>query len=149
MKVAWHLCPRLFLVWLILRPWRWRHLPPKRQLTLNVLHGVISPLWEPQILQRKLNFIHDLQREIFYFSFMLCVKCICFIPSPQYETWKHHTFVVPYKFRVIKPPSSIWFFTLTGICLLVFLHWSVVTHSNVVICNTVIHKNVFTSEIKY
>jgi hypothetical protein len=32
-----------FLVWLILRPWRWRrHVPPKRLLTFNRLHGVVS-----------------------------------------------------------------------------------------------------------
>jgi hypothetical protein len=33
-----------FLSWLIiLRPWRWRrHVPPKRQLNFNGLHGVIS-----------------------------------------------------------------------------------------------------------
>jgi hypothetical protein len=42
-----------FLAWLILQPWRRKwHLPPKRRLTFNGLHGVISqpPLWEPQIL---------------------------------------------------------------------------------------------------
>jgi hypothetical protein len=32
-----------FLAWLILWPWRWRrHFPPKRQLTFNGLHGIIS-----------------------------------------------------------------------------------------------------------
>jgi hypothetical protein len=32
-----------FLAWLILRPWKWRrHVPQKRQLTFNGLHGVIS-----------------------------------------------------------------------------------------------------------
>jgi hypothetical protein len=37
------LLSRCFLVWLILRPWRWRrHAPPKRRLTFNWLHGVIS-----------------------------------------------------------------------------------------------------------
>jgi hypothetical protein len=31
------------LAWLILQPWRWRrHLPPKRQHTLNRIHGVIQ-----------------------------------------------------------------------------------------------------------
>jgi hypothetical protein len=34
---------RWFLAWLILRPWRWRrHVPQKRQMTFNGLHGVIS-----------------------------------------------------------------------------------------------------------
>jgi hypothetical protein len=33
----------LFFPWLILRLWRWRrHVPPKRRLTFNGLHGVIS-----------------------------------------------------------------------------------------------------------
>jgi hypothetical protein len=41
------------------QPWRWRqHVPPKRRLTINGLHGVISQkielfislMWEPQIL---------------------------------------------------------------------------------------------------
>jgi hypothetical protein len=45
------LCSRLwllpasswFLAWLILRPWRWRrYVRPKRRLTFNGLHGVIS-----------------------------------------------------------------------------------------------------------
>jgi hypothetical protein len=32
-----------FLAWLISRPSRWRrHVPPKRRLTINGLHGVIS-----------------------------------------------------------------------------------------------------------
>jgi hypothetical protein len=32
-----------FLAWLILQPWRWRrHVPPKRRLTFNGLHGVLS-----------------------------------------------------------------------------------------------------------
>jgi hypothetical protein len=32
-----------FLLNLFFRPWRWRrHVPPKRRLTLNELHGVIS-----------------------------------------------------------------------------------------------------------
>jgi hypothetical protein len=36
-----HLLSRWFLAWL--RPWRWRrHIPPKRRLTSNGLHGVIS-----------------------------------------------------------------------------------------------------------
>jgi hypothetical protein len=31
------------LAWLTLRPWRWRrHVPPKRRLSSNGLHGVIS-----------------------------------------------------------------------------------------------------------
>jgi hypothetical protein len=34
---------RCFLVWFILRPWRWRkHVPPKRRLTFNRLHSIIS-----------------------------------------------------------------------------------------------------------
>jgi hypothetical protein len=33
---------RWFLVRLILRPWRWGHVPPKRRLTFNGLHGIIS-----------------------------------------------------------------------------------------------------------
>jgi hypothetical protein len=40
---ARHLLPRWYLAWLILRPWAWRrHVPPKRRLTFNGLHGVIS-----------------------------------------------------------------------------------------------------------
>jgi hypothetical protein len=40
---ACHLLSRWFLAWLILRPWRWRqHVPSKRRLTFNGLHGVIS-----------------------------------------------------------------------------------------------------------
>jgi uncharacterized membrane protein YjgN (DUF898 family) len=40
---AFHLLSRRFLVWLILRSWRWRrHVSPKRQLTFNGFHGVIS-----------------------------------------------------------------------------------------------------------
>jgi hypothetical protein len=32
-----------FLAWFILRPWRWRRLfPPKRRLSFNGLHGVVS-----------------------------------------------------------------------------------------------------------
>jgi hypothetical protein len=34
---------RWFVAWSILRPWRWtRHVPPKRWLTFNGLHDVIS-----------------------------------------------------------------------------------------------------------
>jgi hypothetical protein len=40
---AYHLLSRWFLAQLIFRPWRWRrYVPPKRRLTLNGLHGVIS-----------------------------------------------------------------------------------------------------------
>jgi hypothetical protein len=40
---ACHLLSRWFLAWLIPQPWRWRrHVPPKRRLTFNGLHGVIS-----------------------------------------------------------------------------------------------------------
>jgi hypothetical protein len=40
---ACHLLSRWFLTRLILRPWRLRrHVPPKRQLTFNWLHGAIS-----------------------------------------------------------------------------------------------------------
>jgi hypothetical protein len=53
-----HLFSRSFLAQLI-RPWSWRwYVPPKRWLTFNRLHGVISQnkallvLWEPQILHR-------------------------------------------------------------------------------------------------
>jgi hypothetical protein len=39
-----------FLTWLILRSWSWRwHVPPKRRLTFNGLHGVISQKTEPII----------------------------------------------------------------------------------------------------
>jgi hypothetical protein len=42
-RSACHLLSRWFLAWLIFRPWRWRrYVPPKRPLTLNRLHGVIS-----------------------------------------------------------------------------------------------------------
>jgi hypothetical protein len=38
-----HLLSHWFLVWLILRPWRWRrYVPPKCWLTCNGLHSVIS-----------------------------------------------------------------------------------------------------------
>jgi hypothetical protein len=38
-----HLLSRWFLAWLILRPWRWRwHVPSKRLLTFNRLHGFLS-----------------------------------------------------------------------------------------------------------
>jgi hypothetical protein len=41
------------IAWLIFRPWRWkRHVPPKRRLTFDGLHGIISLLWEPEILYR-------------------------------------------------------------------------------------------------
>jgi hypothetical protein len=37
------LLSRLYLARFILRPWRWRrYIPPKRRLTFNGLHGVIS-----------------------------------------------------------------------------------------------------------
>jgi hypothetical protein len=37
------LLSRCFLVWLILRLWRWRwSVPPKRRLSFNGLHEVIS-----------------------------------------------------------------------------------------------------------
>jgi hypothetical protein len=38
---------RIFLSWLILRPWRWRrHVPPKRWSTFSGLHGFISQKME-------------------------------------------------------------------------------------------------------
>jgi hypothetical protein len=38
-----HLLSRWYLAPLILRPWRWMwHVPPKRRLAFNRLHGVIS-----------------------------------------------------------------------------------------------------------
>jgi hypothetical protein len=38
-----HIISHWFLSWFILRPWRWRrYVPPKRRLTFNRLHGVIS-----------------------------------------------------------------------------------------------------------
>jgi hypothetical protein len=41
-ELSCHLLSLWFLPWLILRPWRWRrHIPPKRLLTLNGLHGFI------------------------------------------------------------------------------------------------------------
>jgi hypothetical protein len=41
---ACHLLSGWFLACLIFRPWKWRrYIPPKRRLTLNGLHGVISP----------------------------------------------------------------------------------------------------------
>jgi hypothetical protein len=41
-EVKWTSC--WFLALLILRPWTLRrHVPPKRQLTFNALHAVISP----------------------------------------------------------------------------------------------------------
>jgi hypothetical protein len=42
-EVGSKLCFAWFLVRLILRPWRWRwYIPPKRWLTFNNLHGIIS-----------------------------------------------------------------------------------------------------------
>jgi hypothetical protein len=42
-RSACHLYSRWFFARLILRPWRWkRHVPQKRRLTFNGLHGVIS-----------------------------------------------------------------------------------------------------------
>jgi hypothetical protein len=43
------LISRSFLAWLILRPWRWRHVLPKRRLAFNGLRGVISRKLEPFI----------------------------------------------------------------------------------------------------
>jgi hypothetical protein len=41
--IAYHLISLCFLAQLILRRWRWsRHIPLKRRLTFNGLHGVIS-----------------------------------------------------------------------------------------------------------
>jgi hypothetical protein len=41
-----HLCllppSRHFISWLFLLYWRWEHVPPKRRLSFNGLHGVIS-----------------------------------------------------------------------------------------------------------
>jgi hypothetical protein len=43
-----------FLAWPILRPWKWkRHVPPKRRLFFNGLHGVISQKKE---VFEKINF---------------------------------------------------------------------------------------------
>jgi hypothetical protein len=40
---ACHLLSGCFFAWLIPRPWRWRrHVPPKRRLTFNGPHGVVS-----------------------------------------------------------------------------------------------------------
>jgi hypothetical protein len=40
-----HLLSGWFLARLILRPWRWRqYVPPKRRVTYNALHGVISQM---------------------------------------------------------------------------------------------------------
>jgi hypothetical protein len=48
---ACHMFSRLFLARLILLSWRWRrHVPPKRWLTFNGLHGVISQKIELLIL---------------------------------------------------------------------------------------------------
>jgi hypothetical protein len=38
---ACHLLSRWHLARLI-RPWRWRHVPPKRRLTFNGIHGVVG-----------------------------------------------------------------------------------------------------------
>jgi hypothetical protein len=49
LKVNWQAelwllpAPSWFLAWFILRPWTWRrYVPPKIQLALTGLHGVIS-----------------------------------------------------------------------------------------------------------
>jgi hypothetical protein len=39
---ACHLLSRRFLARFILLPWNWRQVPPKRRLTFNGLHGVLS-----------------------------------------------------------------------------------------------------------
>jgi hypothetical protein len=79
---AEHVLLRWFLARLIFRPWRWwRYVPPKRRLTFNGLHGVISqkivlfitPLWEPQILQNKNRLLSA------------CVINLCFKMSRWYQ----------------------------------------------------------------
>jgi hypothetical protein len=46
LSVKWHPAYRLLSRWFLARlilPWRWsRYVPPKRRLTMNGLHGVIS-----------------------------------------------------------------------------------------------------------
>jgi hypothetical protein len=49
-RLCFQLLSRWFLAWLIFRSWRRRrHVPPKRRLTFNGLHGVISQKTEPFI----------------------------------------------------------------------------------------------------
>jgi hypothetical protein len=55
LKVNFHLLSRLFLARIILWPWGWeRHVPPKRRLTFNGLHGVISEKTAPFTLHERL-----------------------------------------------------------------------------------------------
>jgi hypothetical protein len=58
---------RWFLVWLVLRPWGWRrHVPPKRRLAFNGLHGVISfvkawyTVWRWSWIQLRTDIMHPI-----------------------------------------------------------------------------------------
>jgi hypothetical protein len=54
---------RCFIAWLIRRPWRWRqHVPSKRWLTFNGLHGVISQMIELFLLSLLPLFLKDESR---------------------------------------------------------------------------------------
>jgi hypothetical protein len=47
-------------------------------------------------------------RNLTSWGHIVCVKCLYFIPSPQYIVLTHHSFVVSYNmFRLIKPSSGI------------------------------------------
>jgi hypothetical protein len=67
-----------FLAWLIFRPRRWRrHVPPKRRLTFNELHGVISQ--KIVLLVHSSSYIHSL----FPLISVLAYYCppVCFLSS--------------------------------------------------------------------
>jgi hypothetical protein len=70
------------LAWLILRPWRWsQHVSPKRRLTFNRLHGVISQKMEFFIITavRTSNFtlIFELLTENLIFVVLVGCYFIC------------------------------------------------------------------------
>jgi hypothetical protein len=56
-------------------PWRWRrYVPPKRRLTLNRLHGVISQ----KMVLFKIQYI---VLGSWYWRFILCLGLICYLQS--------------------------------------------------------------------
>jgi hypothetical protein len=63
----------------ILRPWRWRrHVPPKRQLTLNGFQGVISEMIELLILTDKnLKYIYIYFEKLYLNGIIFFSLCHC------------------------------------------------------------------------
>jgi hypothetical protein len=77
---ACHLLSRWFLARLTLRPCKWRrHVPPKRRLTYNGLHGVISQKMElfitivVEFYCKKIGAI--------FINYSICYTYMCFIGS--------------------------------------------------------------------